>query len=71
MLADPDAQLVEAVGHDEAHGGEVVGRAEAADGEVALRGCGISVAFFPFGWTFLVFGGERGGGGKGNGWWVV
>lgn len=65
VLADADAQLVEAVGHDEAHGGEVIGRAEAADGKVALRGRGSQ-------WRLgllWVFGEGRRGEGKGKGRW--
>ena len=36
LLSDPLACFIEAVGADEAHGEEVVGRAETARGEVAL-----------------------------------
>ena len=36
LLSDPLARLVESVGTDDAHGEEVVGRAEPARGQVAL-----------------------------------
>ena len=45
MLSDSLAGSVEAVGADEAHGEEVIGRAETAGGEVAL-GIGKWVSIF-------------------------
>lgn len=45
LLPDPLAGLVESVGADDAHGEEVVGRAETARGDVALE-TGVSFCFF-------------------------
>lgn len=42
MFADALSHFYEAVGHDGAHGEEVVGWAEAAGREVALGGRGVS-----------------------------
>lgn len=46
LLPDPLAGLVESVGADDAHGEEVVGRAETARGDVALGKLGVSFLFF-------------------------
>ena len=65
VLPDPLARSVQPVGADDAHGEEVVGRAEAARGDVALVGWDRGSVFLFVGCFFVLFF-ESGGDGMGT-----